>query len=247
MLYLFTWNQTFKSILRKNTIFYRGADLQPEVSQLVQLKLKFNQIIHWTRKFFLNTSISPVKLTVKKKKKNLARNKREDGNPAMRRASSRQQATKVNSAALVCVIWRRGRSWPSQAPPPTSNMWFVAAGRQQKVNRPVAPVLVVKCTCEEMENSLLCTESLSVSRGEADPVIFADRRVLDNLLADEARSMLAEDYFTTNQTDLTPNMRSVVVTWMMEVCTLHLITSHCHLSCSYFVALSVAPMNIYLF
>jgi hypothetical protein len=93
-------------------------------------------------------------------------------------------------------------------------------------------VLVVKCTCEEMENSLLCTESLSVSRGEHDPVIFADRRVLDNLLADEARSMLVEDYFTTNQTDLTPNMRSVVVTWMMEVCTLHLSSALIVTSCS---------------
>lgn len=104
-------------------------------------------------------------------------------------------------------------------------MWFDAADRRQKVNRAAETVLVVKCTCEEMENSLLCTESLNVSRGEADPVIFADRRVLDNLLADEARSMVNEDYFTTNQTDLTPNMRSVVVTWMMEVCTLHLIVT----------------------
>lgn len=122
-------------------------------------------------------------------------------------------------------------------------MWFDAAGRpaaegKQTFRSIQCSVLVVKCTCEEMENSLLCTESLSVSRGEHDPVIFADRRVLDNLLADEARSMLAEDYFATNQTDLTPNMRSVVVTWMMEVCTLHLSSALIVTSC-------MAPKNFF--
>jgi len=70
-----------------------------------------------------------------------------------------------------------------------------------------------------MENSLLCTESLSVSRGEHDPVIFGDQRVLDNLLAEEGRSQITTTYFGTVQNDLTPNMRAVVITWMMEVST----------------------------
>ncbi|XP_065344682.1 G1/S-specific cyclin-D2-like [Cloeon dipterum] len=73
-------------------------------------------------------------------------------------------------------------------------------------------------SCAMENNSLLCTESLSVSRGQHDPVIFADQRVLDNLLAEEACTHIEHNYFQTLQKDLTPNMRSVVVGWMMEVC-----------------------------
>ncbi|XP_059480526.1 G1/S-specific cyclin-D2-like [Neocloeon triangulifer] len=93
------------------------------------------------------------------------------------------------------------------------------ANRPAEVNIPSCAVhvrgAVRSCT---MENSLLCTESLSVNRGGHDPVIFADSRVLENLLAEEGRTLIEQDYFKTVQKDITPNMRSVVVSWMMEVC-----------------------------
>ena len=43
-----------------------------------------------------------------------------------------------------------------------------------------------------------------------DPGLIADPRVLDNLLA--------QNYFQHFQTDVTPWMRKVVTTWMLEVC-----------------------------
>lgn len=68
-----------------------------------------------------------------------------------------------------------------------------------------------------MANSLLCTERLDSRRAMQDPVIFADQRVMENLLSLEIKSMIKIDYFEEVQTDVTSNMRHIVVNWMMEV------------------------------
>ena len=51
-----------------------------------------------------------------------------------------------------------------------------------------------------------------------DPALIADPRVVDNLLAQESHYVPTQDYFQDIQTDVTPWMRKVVTTWMLEVC-----------------------------
>lgn len=64
---------------------------------------------------------------------------------------------------------------------------------------------------------LLCAERLGDRLAEADPVIFHDHRVLDNLLDSESQYIPHCDYFLQLQPDLKPFMRKVVATWMLEV------------------------------
>jgi len=66
---------------------------------------------------------------------------------------------------------------------------------------------------------LMCLESMVESRARLDPVIFRDPRILDNMLANEAASVVAADYFDTVQKDnqIRPYMRADIVKWMMEV------------------------------
>ncbi|XP_059470628.1 G1/S-specific cyclin-D2-like [Neocloeon triangulifer] len=71
-----------------------------------------------------------------------------------------------------------------------------------------------------MADNLLCLESIAESRASMDPVIFRDPRILDNMLANEAASVVSADYFATTQKDthVRPYMRADIVEWMMEVC-----------------------------
>jgi hypothetical protein len=66
---------------------------------------------------------------------------------------------------------------------------------------------------------LMCLERIVESRARLDPVIFRDPRILDNMLANESASVVAEDYFETTQKDnhIRAFMRSDIVMWMMEV------------------------------
>ncbi|KAF4523124.1 hypothetical protein B566_EDAN003139 [Ephemera danica] len=71
-------------------------------------------------------------------------------------------------------------------------------------------------SCVIMANTLMCTERMDSRRAEHDPVVFADQRVLHNLLISERYSMINIDYFAAVQHDITGHMRRIVVNWMME-------------------------------
>jgi hypothetical protein len=73
-----------------------------------------------------------------------------------------------------------------------------------------------------MANELLCTEKMELRRAARDKVIFADQRVMDNLLEAERLTMITFDCFVHVQKDITSLMRRIVVNWMMEV------RSHCY-------------------
>jgi len=64
---------------------------------------------------------------------------------------------------------------------------------------------------------LLCYEPGSDYRAYADPVLLKDERVLQNLLQMEERYCPSSSYFECVQKDLTPQMRTIVAEWMMEV------------------------------
>jgi cyclin D2 len=66
--------------------------------------------------------------------------------------------------------------------------------------------------------TLLCVEKMELCRAERDKVIFADQRVMNNLLEAERLSMITIDYFVEVQKDITSVMRRIVVNWMMKVC-----------------------------
>ncbi|GFG34527.1 hypothetical protein Cfor_11889 [Coptotermes formosanus] len=65
---------------------------------------------------------------------------------------------------------------------------------------------------------LLCYETGSDYRAYPDPVLLKDERVLQNLLQMEERYCPSSSYFECVQKDLTPQMRTIVAEWMMEVC-----------------------------
>ncbi|VVC28873.1 Cyclin, C-terminal domain,Cyclin-like,Cyclin, N-terminal [Cinara cedri] len=65
---------------------------------------------------------------------------------------------------------------------------------------------------------LLCCESTSKSVAQKDPTLLHDDRVFNTMLQSEKRCLPAADYLTTVQSDLTPNLRKIVVDWMWEVC-----------------------------
>ena len=54
-------------------------------------------------------------------------------------------------------------------------------------------------------------------KGEVDPVLLKDTRVVNNMLADEQDAGKV-DYCTEVQTEIKPHMRKIVVDWMVEVC-----------------------------
>jgi len=64
---------------------------------------------------------------------------------------------------------------------------------------------------------LLCYEPGSDYRAYPDPVLLNDERVLQNLLQMEERYCPSSSYFECVQKDLTPQMRTIVAEWMMEV------------------------------
>lgn len=64
---------------------------------------------------------------------------------------------------------------------------------------------------------LLCCESTSKSVAQKDPALLHDDRVFKTMLESEKRCLPAGDYMTTVQSDLTPNLRKIVVDWMWEV------------------------------
>lgn len=64
---------------------------------------------------------------------------------------------------------------------------------------------------------LLCYETGCEYRAYADPVLLNDERVLQNLLHMEERYCPSSSYFDCVQKDLTPQMRTIVAEWMMEV------------------------------
>jgi hypothetical protein len=64
---------------------------------------------------------------------------------------------------------------------------------------------------------LLCYEPGSDYRAYPDPVLLNDERVLQNLLQMEERYCPSSSYFKCVQKDLTPQMRTIVAEWMMEV------------------------------
>jgi hypothetical protein len=64
---------------------------------------------------------------------------------------------------------------------------------------------------------LLCYETGSDYRAYPDPVLLKDERVLQNLLQMEERYCPSSSYFECVQKDLTPQMRTIVAEWMMEV------------------------------
>ncbi|KAK3517896.1 hypothetical protein QTP70_026206 [Hemibagrus guttatus] len=63
---------------------------------------------------------------------------------------------------------------------------------------------------------LLCHEG--VVKGQLDPTIFSDDRVLQNLLTLEDTFLPQATYFQNVQKEVKPYMRRVVATWMLEVC-----------------------------
>lgn len=67
---------------------------------------------------------------------------------------------------------------------------------------------------------LLCCEAgLEVEpRAYADPVLLNDDRVLLNMLGQEEKYTPTTPFFPCVQKDITPHMRSIVSSWMMEVC-----------------------------
>ena len=50
-----------------------------------------------------------------------------------------------------------------------------------------------------------------------DPVILADKRVLENMMNDE-RTVTNNDYCSIVQSHIAPHMRKIVTDWMLEVC-----------------------------
>jgi hypothetical protein len=64
---------------------------------------------------------------------------------------------------------------------------------------------------------LLCYEPRSNYRAYPDPALLNDERVLQNLLQMEERYCPSSSYFECVQKDLTPQMRTIVAEWMMEV------------------------------
>lgn len=66
---------------------------------------------------------------------------------------------------------------------------------------------------------LLCCESgIEIEcRAYVDPVLLNDDRVLLNMLAQEEKYTPTTPYFSCVQKDVTPQMRTIVSNWMLEV------------------------------
>ncbi|XP_018014787.1 G1/S-specific cyclin-D2 [Hyalella azteca] len=82
-------------------------------------------------------------------------------------------------------------------------------------------------------DELLCTES-SIPPGSSDQqtnnhtdnqptcsydaTIFSDERVLDNLLVAQSLTQPSDQFLQPNKSNVTPNIRAVLVNWMLELC-----------------------------
>lgn len=64
---------------------------------------------------------------------------------------------------------------------------------------------------------LLCTERSSEPKAYEDPVFLYDDRVLRNLMLTEERYIISSSYFKCIQTELKPDMRKIVASWLLEV------------------------------
>jgi len=64
--------------------------------------------------------------------------------------------------------------------------------------------------------SLLCSEPEGLKHAFPDPMLLRDERVLQNLLTAEDRSLPNSTYFTF-QPEITPSMRHILASWMLEV------------------------------
>jgi hypothetical protein len=90
-------------------------------------------------------------------------------------------------------------------------------------------------------DELLCTES-SIPPGSSDEqtnsqtdnnqptcsydaTIFSDERVLDNLLLAQSLSQPSDQFLQPNKSNVTPNIRAVLVNWMLEVSSTFLLIS----------------------
>lgn len=72
-----------------------------------------------------------------------------------------------------------------------------------------------------MDQFLVCEEGdWRLRQSFRDPVLAADDRVLENLLATEDDYTLSTSYFRF-QEDIQPYMRKIVAKWMLEVETRH--------------------------
>lgn len=69
-----------------------------------------------------------------------------------------------------------------------------------------------------MAAELLCCERSCECRAYFDPRLLRDSRVLENLLKTEELYTTNSSYFQCVQSELTPDMRKIVVEWMLEVC-----------------------------
>ncbi|GLH01772.1 G1/S-specific cyclin-E [Gryllus bimaculatus] len=65
---------------------------------------------------------------------------------------------------------------------------------------------------------LLCNETECDCKAYPDPVLLGDERVLQNLLRTEERYAPSGSYFSCVQSEITPEMRTIVAEWMLEVC-----------------------------
>lgn len=64
---------------------------------------------------------------------------------------------------------------------------------------------------------LLCIESHCEPKAIFDSAIIDDDRILANLIFTEEHYLITGSYFKCLQTDLTPNNRFELATWMLEV------------------------------
>lgn len=72
-----------------------------------------------------------------------------------------------------------------------------------------------------MATELLCCERSCECRAYFDPRLLRDSRVLENLLKTEELYTINSSYFQCVQNEITPDMRKIVVEWMLEVCEIH--------------------------
>lgn len=72
--------------------------------------------------------------------------------------------------------------------------------------------------CECKMDLLCCETGVEIEcRAYADPVLLNDERVLLNMLGQEEKYTPSTPFFSCVQKDVTPQMRTIVSNWMLEV------------------------------
>lgn len=96
-----------------------------------------------------------------------------------------------------------------------------------------------------MATELLCCERACECRAYFDPRLLRDSRVLENLLKTEELYTINSSYFQCVQNDITPDMRKIIVEWMLEICEIHKCTEEIFsLAVNYLDrVLSVVPLS----